>query len=299
VSAGAALSYGLYLPASGAAGERLDPWAAVVAAERAEQSGFGGVYVGDHVLHPGQILESIVALSFVAARTTQVTLGTCVLLLALRRPMVIAKQLATLACFAPGRLRIGVGVGGEIPEEWAACDVPTSERAKLTEDAVVTLRAVLAGEALTEPPIRPVPYERVPIRFGGRRDPALRRAARKGDGWIGYLLSPEGFARSRDLLMEERSKLGAQGDFSLSLLLPCAISEPGAGEAEMDAALVEAGKKFSIPPKYVAVGTPEKVAATVERYRRAGCEEIIFSPLGRGEAWDRQFTLLSEEVLPA
>ena len=85
------------------------------AARVAEAAGFDGVYVGDHLVHPRPLLESVVTVSAVAASTAHVALGFCVLLVALRPTVLLAQQLATLAAFAPGRLRIGVGVGGEIP----------------------------------------------------------------------------------------------------------------------------------------------------------------------------------------
>ena len=103
---------------------RIDTRRVVDAAQRAEAAGFDGVYVGDHMLHPHPILESIVTLSAVATSTGRVALGTCVLLVALRQPLVLAKQLGTLAAFAPGRLRVGVGVGGEYPGEFEAAGVP-------------------------------------------------------------------------------------------------------------------------------------------------------------------------------
>ena len=84
---------------------QMEPSRVIEAARQAESAGFDGVYVGDHLLHPHPILESVVTLSIVAASTKRVSFGPCVMLLALRQPLVLAKQLATLSAFAPGRLR--------------------------------------------------------------------------------------------------------------------------------------------------------------------------------------------------
>ena len=126
----------------------------------------------------------------------------CVLLVALRPTVVLAKELATLAAFAPGRLRIGVGVGGEYPPEFAIAGVPLAQRGDRTETAVEQLRSLLAGRPTTvvgvdgveiEVTIAPAAPGEVPVLFAGWNEVALRRAARLGDGWIGYLLAPDSF----------------------------------------------------------------------------------------------------------
>src|SRR5439155_5680249 len=135
---------GLMLPgvldAQGQGGDRIVSTAAL-----AERAGFDGVYVGDHILHPRAMLESIVSLSFAAAVTTRVSVGPCVMLVALRRTAVLAKQLATLDVLSHGRLRLGIGVGGEYPEEWQASGVPTDRRGALTDQVVTQLRELLDG----------------------------------------------------------------------------------------------------------------------------------------------------------
>ena len=123
----------------------VDAARVIDAARLAEAAGFDGVYVGDHLVHPRPLLESVVTLATVAASTAHVTLGFCVLLVALRPTVLLAKELATLAAFVPGRLRIGVGVGGEYPLEFAIAGVPLGERGRRTDAAVRALRSLLAG----------------------------------------------------------------------------------------------------------------------------------------------------------
>ena len=123
----------------------IAPDRVVSAARRAEAAGFDGVYLGDHLLHPHPMLESIVTLSVVVTATERISLGPCVLLFGLRQPVVLAKQLGTLAAFAPGRLRVGVGVGGEYPAEFEAAGVPLSERGKRMEAVLREVRSLLSG----------------------------------------------------------------------------------------------------------------------------------------------------------
>src|SRR5437763_2022188 len=128
----------------------VDPPRVIESARRAEAAGFDGVYVGDHLLHPRPLLESVVTLAAVAASTQRVALGPCVMLLALRHPVVLAKQLGTLAAFAPGRVCVGVGVGGEYPAEFAAADVPLAQRGSRLEAGLRQVRALLAADVAGE-----------------------------------------------------------------------------------------------------------------------------------------------------
>ncbi len=184
-------------------------------AQRAEAGGFDGVYVGDHLVHPRPLLESVVTLTTVAAATDSVAVGFCVLLVALRATVVLAKELATLAVFAPGRLRVGIGVGGEYPDEFAIGGVRLEDRGTRTEAAVRQLRSLVAGRPTTvagvngdevEATLAPPAPGKVPFVFGGWSAASLRRAARLGDGWIGYLLAPESFSRRRSLLLDHRAE---------------------------------------------------------------------------------------------
>ena len=182
----------------------IAPDRVVTAARRAEAAGFDGVYLGDHLLHPHPMLESIVTLSVVAAVTERISLGPCVLLFGLRQPVVLAKQLGTLAAFAPGRLRVGVGVGGEYPAEFEAAGVPLAERGRRMEMVLRSVRSLLA-DGLHEGDVTLAPgAPDVPFLLAGWKEVSLRRAATHGDGWIGYLLGPDSFSRRRDFLLDCR-----------------------------------------------------------------------------------------------
>ena len=127
-------------------------------------------------------------------------------LLALRHPMVAARQIATLAEAVPGRLTVGIGVGGDDRREVEVCDVDPSTRGRRTDAALGIVRALLAGETVDgdgeffgfrDGRIRPVPDPGVPLLVGGRSDAALARAGRLGDGWLAAWCSPRRFAEGR------------------------------------------------------------------------------------------------------
>ncbi|HUJ64067.1 MAG TPA: LLM class flavin-dependent oxidoreductase [Acidimicrobiales bacterium] len=293
---------GLMLPSAANTDHgRVDAGRVIETARRAEAAGFDGVYVGDHLLHPRPLLESIVTLSAVAASTQRVSLGPCVMLIALRQPLVLAKQIGTLASFAPGRLRIGVGVGGEYPPEFEAAGVPLSDRGRRMEAALIRLRSLLAGEDRDDSvSIEPRPGP-VPFLLAGWKEVSLKRAAAHGDGWIGYLLAPDSFARRRSLVLGYRAELErAEEPFATGMLLPV-HSGPEPSRSRSHAASCwdrVTGVDSRFPEKLFLGGRPLDIVEQVGDYWDAGCTEMILVPADQGDAYADQVAILAEEVLP-
>jgi probable F420-dependent oxidoreductase len=143
-------------------------------------------------------------LSFVAACTQRINLGTAVLVLTLHQPAVVAKRVATLDNLSGGRVRLGVGSGWQV-EEYRACGVPYEARGKRLDDAIVALRELwqpgyrthhgefFAFERCESKP-DPVTPGGPPIIIGGSTEAAARRAGRLGDGFYPYVIGPEDLA---------------------------------------------------------------------------------------------------------
>lgn len=285
-------------PATG----QVAPERVLAAARRAEEAGFDGVYLGDHLLHPHPLLESVVTLSAVAAVTERVSLGPCVLLAGLRHPVVLAKQLGTLAAFAPGRLRVGVGVGGEYPAEFEAAGVPLAERGRRMETVLREVRSLLSvgGPPTGDLTFAPAAPD-VPFLLAGWKKISLRRAAACGDGWIGYLLKPDSFARRRDFLLRRRAELGlARSPFTTGMLIPVHVAgdsaDPAADAATAWGELTRA--PAPLPGHLFAAGGPDQVAERLHRYWKAGCTEFMLGPADQGAGYLDQVELLGSEVLP-
>jgi alkanesulfonate monooxygenase SsuD/methylene tetrahydromethanopterin reductase-like flavin-dependent oxidoreductase (luciferase family) len=279
---------------------RVDPARVLEAARRAEASGFDGVYVGDHLLHPHPLLESIVTLAAVAASTARLSLGPCVLLLALRQPVVVAKQLATLAAFAPGRLRVGVGVGGEYPAEFAATDVPLAQRGARLEAALRQVRSLLTASGgrpdVTVAPSAPD----VPFLLAGWKEVSLRRAATHGDGWIGYLLAPDSFARRRAFIRKCRQDQGRAAEpFTTGMLIPVHIDLSDQAPVSAAAAWARLTQAAPLPDRLFAAGRPGAVLEQLHRFWEAGCTEFMLGPADQGGGYLDQVDLIGEEILPA
>lgn len=189
------------------------------AVQLAETKGVYGIWVPEHVLFfpdyastypysdsgrmpgdPEGLLDPFTALTFIAAHTERVRLGTGICLVPQRQPVYTAKMVADLDYLSGGRVDFGVGIGW-LKEEFESLGMDFASRAPRTEEYLLAMRALwsdglaeFSGQTLTLKPchFNPKPVQRPypPIIFGGESDPAMRRVARLGDGWYGYDLTP-------------------------------------------------------------------------------------------------------------
>lgn len=202
------MRFGLHLPNSGPLTAAAD---LVAMAVRAEQLGLDAVWVYDHLFNPVELsaatrahrptyynhadmpyYDALTTLGVVAGATSRITLGTRVLLPVLRSPVVLAKQLGTLARLAgPGRLVIGVGAGWLI-EEFEAVGIDPGERFARLDEHVAVMRGIWEqgivghrGDFYAHPPagFHPLPQAPIPVLLGGSGPATLRRVARWADGW--------------------------------------------------------------------------------------------------------------------
>jgi alkanesulfonate monooxygenase SsuD/methylene tetrahydromethanopterin reductase-like flavin-dependent oxidoreductase (luciferase family) len=164
-----------------------------MAATAAEHLGFESGWVGDHLSFHSPMLEAVCAAAVAATHTARLRVGFGIMQLALRNPVWAAKQLGTIEALAPGRIVLGVGVGGENPQEFVAAGVPTAGRGARLDEALHVVRESLRGRPcehvgrylrVSSPALEPVPGARLPLVVGGRSDAALARAGRLGDGWL-------------------------------------------------------------------------------------------------------------------
>jgi probable F420-dependent oxidoreductase len=198
------MQIGIHLPH---AGEQATPDRIRRAAQQAEDMGLSDVWVSEHIIVPRATFprsplfyDPVLSLTWAAAVTKRVRLGTSVLVLPMRHPLPLAKELATLQNFSEGRLILGAGVGW-LEAEFAALGVPFRERGRRLDEGIALMRAVwsedpvtFAGKSipadLAEMTMRPFPDKPIPIWFGARSEAAFRRTVRIGDGWHGSQLTP-------------------------------------------------------------------------------------------------------------
>lgn len=250
----------------------------VEAARMSEDSGFDAVWVGDHLHVPSPVYDSTVALSAVAATTSRVRLGFGVLLLGLRQPAWVAKQLTTIDALAPGRLLLGVGVGGEFPAEFEALGLSVKQRGRLLDQALAELPDWLEGRST--PALSPAISALPPIWVGGRSDAALQRAARVGQGWLTTWMSTERLRESAEILAARSEALGrTRPALGLAISVHVDANEGRAREAAEDYTQAMYGMPYEKVARYTPVGSAERVAEQLSAYAAAGVEEFVLTPL--------------------
>jgi probable F420-dependent oxidoreductase len=254
--------------------------------------GYDSLWVGDHLSTHNPVLEALTILTHFGAVTERVQLGTGVLLLALRQPGVLAKQVATLDWLTSGRVVMGVGVGGEDLSDFAAVGVPVSERGARTSDGILALRALwsapvasYAGKFSSFEDIRISPQSPQPggppIWVGGRSPAALRRAGRLGDGWYSYMVSPRRFIEGMNLVRATAEESGRDASAIVgALLVPTVVGESReTARRHLQQHLQQRYAKHyddHIIDNYCLAGTSEQVRERLGEYVAAGVGHVVF-----------------------
>ena len=195
---------GIHLPQAGPAAS-ADAISEV--AGLADSLGFEDVWVSDHLIIPADakyppsayIYEPLAVMAWVAAKTSKVKIGTTVLVLPMRNPIVVAKSLASIDLLSGGRVILGTAAGW-LKAEFDALGIPFNERGKRTDEALEMIQRLWKDDNINASyPIhqselvnmraKPQPKGTIPIWIGGHANVALERASRVGDGWHGAFLS--------------------------------------------------------------------------------------------------------------
>ncbi len=258
-----------------------------------EELGIDSLWVGGHLASPNPSPEPLVWLARLAEQSEHATIGTATLVLPWYPPAVAAKQLADVDRASKGRLVVGVGCGGEYPDDFAAAGVPLAERGQRLDESIGLLRRFWTAEPVDHagrhfryeklrihpPPARP---EGPPIVVTGRRRAAMRRAASLGDGWMPYLYSAERYARS---VAEVRESARSQGR-SLDTFLWMAyvmISVDESPESARARAAQFLGATYSqdftqLVDRVSVAGTLEAVVDRLVAFVRAGARHLVLLP---------------------
>lgn len=203
----------------------------------ADRLGFANVWLPEHLVfpidmagspHPGEdtppvpastpVFDVFAMLAFLAGRSHRIRLGTNVYLLGLRHPFVAARSILTLDAVSQGRADVGIGAGW-LRSEWTAAGLDPATRGRRLDEALAICRRLWTQETIEskgefyrfdavrfEP--KPVQKPHPPIFVGGESEPALRRAADSGQGWIGMWHTPETAGASIERLAALRQEAG-------------------------------------------------------------------------------------------
>ena len=273
------------------------------------------LWVGGHVASPNGAPEAMMSLARLSAVTDRVHIGTAVLLLPLYAPAIVAKQIADLDRATSGRVVLGVGVGGEYPQEFRACGVPIEERGPRTDEAIGLLRKLWTGGEISHDGafyamegvrVHPPPAQAggPPIVVAGRRPPAMRRAALLGDGWMPYLYSPRRYAASVDTIQRVASEVGRDlSGFGWYAFVFVNVDRDGDRARAATARMLGMtyAQDFEAMIDHVAVaGTPSEVREKLTHLVEAGARHLVFASAGEsGADTDAIVHRLLDEVMPA
>lgn len=283
-------------------------------AERAEALGYESIWVWDHLLlgvDPAfPILDSLSLLASFAARTERLKLGTGVLVLSLRNPVIAAKVLATIDQLSSGRLIVGVAAGW-YEREFDAAGVPFRHRGRLLDRDIELVTTLWAGQPTTfqderlnlrSAVLRPTPLQRPrpPILVGGYVDAALQRAARIGDGWLTYFYKPDSVARSIARIRAYASGSGRDlTGFTVTNQVAVYVAEHEEAAEEMRTWLTaewDLSKGSESTFDHAIVGSAEACVGEISAQFAAGVDRIIVVPYRYQTA---QIDRIAREVLPS
>lgn len=185
---------------------------------RAADAGVDHVCVGDHVsFFVGAGSDGLITAIALLSLQQDLPVYVGLYLLPLRHPVTVARQLASIAELAPGRLPLGVGIGGEDRHEIEVCGVDPRTRGRRMDECLQILHSLASGGpvtfegeffSLSDALIIPAPSPPIPLIVGGRSEAAVSRAGRLGDGWLGIWVSPKRFASVVDQIVEEAATAG-------------------------------------------------------------------------------------------
>ena len=274
-----------------------------------EQGGLDSIWQTDRLISRSPILECMTALAAIAGRTRRVKFGVNVVSVAMRDPVLLAKQCATIDVLSDGRLLPGFGIGSPRGPEWTAMNLNVKTRGRTTDEALEIISRLWAGEALdyegkhfklSNASISPVPVQPdLPMWIGGASDAAVQRTAKYGTGWQAGSESPESVGQVISAIKAALVQTGRTIDedhYGAAFAYRFGgMDEPGIARI-MDRYKERTGRDAR---DHFAFGGADEIMERIAAYVEAGASKFILRPAATGdEDMYRQTKLLVEDVLP-
>lgn len=280
----------------------------------AERLGFDSIWTGEHIVFHRPILDAVPVTAGLAAVTERVDIGPAAIMVPLRHPTLLAKELASIDIMSGGRLIITAGVGGDYPKEFEACGVPHRQRGKRTTEMVEIMRKYWTEDRFSyhgeifqldnvwmEP--KPVSPGGPRIWMAGRSDAAIERAARLGDGYMPYMFTPEHCADSMRRIREasERLEQPLRPGFTLSAFIYVSMHEDADYARRL--AVEDLGWRYNQPfdrivAKYCVYGDTEQVLDGLHAFAEAGVTHFVLAPVHEEGRDHETVVRYGEELLP-
>ncbi|ALG07083.1 TIGR03854 family LLM class F420-dependent oxidoreductase [Kibdelosporangium phytohabitans] len=254
----------------------------IEAIDHAEQLGIDSLWFSEVVF--GEHADPFIAMAYALSRTTKLKVGTGVAVLPGRSPVLVAKQVATLAALAPKRVLPVFGLRPARTPERQVFPAPRGERGALFDETMVVVRQLLTQESVTfqgrfhtldNASVRPRP-KRMDIWLGGSARAGLERTGRLADGWLGSFLTPGQALLARRTVEAAAREAGREIEadhYGISI----ALAEDGIPPALAQAAR---SRQPNIDPAEVVPGSWEAAQDLIERYIEAGLTKFVIRPAG-------------------
>ena len=268
--------------------------------DRIEELGVDSRWLSEVVTGPQ--VEPVVGMAWAAARTRRLKIGTGVSVLPGRHPVLVAKQLASLAALAPGRILPVFGLQPARAHERAFFPVP-GPRGEVLDEAMLLLRRLLTEPRVTfagrffpvaDAGIGTLPAKPLDLWLGGSAPAGLRRVGRLADGWLGSFLSPAEAADAVAVIRRAADEAGRAG-------VPdhYGISQPVAdGEPDEDLVRALHARNPGADPRSVIPSGWAHARELVARYVDAGVSKFVVRPAGRPDSWRRWLDEFAAELVP-
>jgi len=274
-----------------------------------EQGGIDSIWQTDRLVSRTPILECMTALAAIAGRTRRIKFGVNVVSVAMREPVLLAKQCATVDALSQGRLLPGFGIGSPRGPEWTAMHLDPGSRGRKTDEALEIISRLWSGEKLdyagrhfqlTGAQIAPLPVQPdLPMWIGGSSDAAVRRTAKYGTGWQAGAETPETVGEMITAIRGASAAAGRPVDddhygaaFAYRFGGP---DDPGVAKV-MDQYKARTGRDAR---DYFAMGDAQVIMQRLASYVDVGASKFILRPAADGDTdMYTQTKRLIEEVLP-
>jgi probable F420-dependent oxidoreductase len=271
------------------------------AVDHLEQTGVDSLWLPEMVYGP--LVEPFIGMAHALSRTSRLKVGSGLSVLPGRHPVLVAKQLASLAGLAPARVLPVFGLRPARPAELAVFQVPPGRRGAVFDESLALLRLLLRQEGVSfqgefftveDANVGPLPAKPLDIWLGGSGPGALRRVGRLGDGWLASLLAPEEAAAGRLAIQEAADAAGREVEpdhFGLSL----AVATDG-----IPAELIEAVRQRrpdADPARLVAANWAE-ARRLIEAHVAAGISKFVIRPAATPVAIGQFIDDFARELLP-
>ena len=283
-----------------------------------ESLGYDYFSAGEHFMRgspPAPSHASLPVLAVAAGATSSIRLLSSIVLAPFYHPLMLARMTASLDAASNGRLTLGIGIGGEYPAEFEASGLRVNQRGRRTDECLEVLRRLWTGkevsfsgrhfqmdQAMINPPPAQSPHP--PIWVSGRRDAAMRRAARFGEGWVPYFYDPPRYVESVEKIHGFAEEFGRTlGDFQWGFFpyISLYATEQEAAEvaaAQLGGQYLYGGEFINIVRRYCLLGTPEQCAERLSEYVEAGARHIVFSITCRPEDTERHLEEIASDLIP-